>query len=225
MGLFNNENTCCQCREQLKADEDLLCSDCEQLAEEKARQLEVESSKKSDACKIARWDKICPAGYKRVEVGKMPDKLLEVYQQWNPASPESLYIKGASRIGKTSAAFLFGKAAHFEGLKVGYWQASDLRQKAIDAASGNDRFSQFKRDFLDADFIILDDFGNTAKTASSDEHLLSLLEGVRAKGIKTIITTQYHGLELVESFHNPTIGMAICNRAQQGIRVDLFPTK
>lgn len=201
-----------------------MCAICEKHAEDSALQLKLEQEEKEHKKLINRWAKICPAGYQKARIDQMPAELISLYEKWDPFAPKSIYMKGKSGIGKTSAAFLFARAAHFAGKKVGYWQASDLRHKAIKAASGEQKFARFKEDFLEADLIILDDFGNTAKTAASDEHLLSLLEGARSNEIAIITTTQHHGKDLVESFHNPSIGMAISNRVQDAIRVDLFQT-
>jgi len=213
------------CKKALTTGEELMCSDCEKAAEDS----KAEYARKAEETKYKmlsiRWRSICPESYRKSQIAKLPAEMASLYKTWNCKEPESIYMKGPSGIGKTSAAFIFARASHFEGLKVSYWQASDLRQRAIKAASSEEKFDKFKKEFLHADLIILDDFGNTAKTAASDEHLLSLLEGIKAKEITTITTTQHHGKELVESFHNSSIGMAISNRVQNAIRIDLFAQK
>lgn len=210
------------CKNKLATDEDMMCSSCEAAAEESKLEYARKQEEKKYKMLSMRWRSICPEAYRGSEIAKMPAEMVSLYQTWNPRQPESIYMKGPSGIGKTSSAFIFARACHYEGIKVAYWQASDLRQRAIKAASSDEKFAKFKKEFLSPDLIILDDFGNTAKTAASDEHLLSLLEGIKAKEIKTITTTQHHGKELVESFHNSSIGMAISNRVQNAKRINLF---
>tara|TARA_R110000772_G_scaffold45987_6_gene105146 strand:+ start:13824 stop:14540 length:717 start_codon:yes stop_codon:yes gene_type:complete len=223
-GIFEDETICAMCKTELQEGEEVMCDACDKKAEDKTREIELQKMEREVQQTAKRWEAICPKSYQISRADKMPAKLQELYKTWDADHPKSVYMKGASGIGKTSAAFVLARACHFAGKRVKYWQASDLRQKAIQASSSTDtkKFQSFKIEFLNADLIILDDFGNTAKTAASDEHLLSLLEGVKARGIKTIVTTQYHGKQLVESFHNPSIGMAISNRAQDATRIDLF---
>lgn len=216
MGIFDNDGTCCTCGEKLADGEEMMCAKCDERATAAKKTAESNEQQKKMAIRGSLWKKICPEDYRAGSVGQMPKPLLDYYNDdWNPLGERSLFLIGESGVGKTTGAFILAKSAHFKMVRVKYITASDIRQQCIDAARSSDAsFIRYKNRLLEGvELMIIDDFGNTASSAASDEHLLAIMEAIRARGIRTIITTQYTSQEMIPRFSTKQIGEAICRRA------------
>lgn len=227
MGIFDDDwDTCCSCKKKLSEGEQFMCDACDLESKEKLAEADKAEQARKMAIRGRIWKDICPEDYRTGSISGMHPMLQTTYQGWNPLGGRSLLIVGESGAGKTTAALLFAKACHFKMVRVAFHDASDLRQAAINAATTDAGFKRFKNRFLEGmELIIIDDLGNTANTVASDEHLRSLLEGIRARGIRTIITTQYPSRKLTARFSSPEIGEAVVRRACHKADVVILPPK
>ncbi len=164
------------------------------------------------AARKVEWEIICPDFYRTPEItAAIPgDKIKRVKEAH--ASKGGVWIYGPSGAFKTTT-MLHGV------VKPLVWQ----RKKVIFVAAfeWKPRMSRAAKDcaveaalapYARVPWLFLDDVGNMAGTASSEEALHLLLElRMRAK-LPLLLTTQYTGEELVGKFTHPELGAAIVRR-------------
>lgn len=190
------------------------CQPCiEIITVEEAAQREQQERDALAKARLERWRKLCPENYDNTDPERLPASGKAVLPQilgWQFGA-KGLVIVGDSGSGKTRMVYLKLKELFGKGLSIRVLTSSGFRSQASAAAKAC-ALEDWVDSLIAVDVVFFDDLGQMTMTESSEEALLSVIEGRVSNGKPIIVTTQYKSDEFTAQFIRQNRGVAVRRR-------------
>lgn len=199
-----------------------LCSPCKaRQREERERAGDVAlSQSKARQEAIASTESAFPEVIRETDPARLSDALRKVVNEYQPAARESWVLFGPTRAGKTRTAFLLARAFASYHCRPATFLTMRRFESAIDKSFQTKRHADCLERFIEAPFLVLDDFGKEKLTERLACDLFAIIDERTADRRPTVITTNLTGdlLEAKFSSVEPTLAEAMVARIREFFR-------
>ena len=171
----------------------VYCDRCLHLITEE--QVDLQRLEKLAAVKSA-WARMCPSEYEQTDAAKIPNqRCLNKVLGWQ-FGPRGLMIGGPTGQGKTRSLMLLCRRLVIEeGRQVKLFMGNSFARACADMF-GEGSSTQWMKDAIKADVVVLDDLGKFKLTERVESELSGLVEERTSWGRPVLVTLNATGEEL-----------------------------
>lgn len=173
-----------------------LCDECAKRdVMERAQREEAEREKQRLAAAEQRWQKICPPGYQRSDLSRLPHKQFERVMGWQ-VGPRGLLLIGPTGGCKSRCAWLLVRRLLNDGANIEAFDCMSFAHAAtrhFRSGTGEDWIERLCR----TDIVFFDDLGKMPFTERVEAELFGLIEYRTSHDLPVIATMNMVGDDLV----------------------------